>query len=88
MPDPGVASCWTGYCSRLSGIADLSGEERRFLLQIGEVGVVTFNPREDEVIAHLLDMGLIDAERIDDQTALLRHSPDGQTLARLRDNMG
>src|SRR6476620_8161519 len=65
---------------------DLSPEECRFLLHIGEAGVVAFKPRGDEVIAFLLDSGLIAAERVGEQTALLRLTPDGHTVAaRLRE---
>jgi hypothetical protein len=68
---------------------DLSAEERRFILQIGDAGVVAFNPREDEVIAFLLDADLIRAEAVDAETAVLRLTPEGETVAaRLRDNMG
>ena len=73
----------------MSSMGDLSGEEGRFLLQIGEAGMVAFNPREDRVIARLIDAGLIWAKRVDDGTALLRLTPECQTIAaRLRDNMG
>jgi len=41
------------------------------------------------VIAFLLDEGLISAKEVDDDTAVLRLTPAGQTVAaRLRDNMG
>lgn len=67
----------------------LSDEERRFLLNVGDAGLVAFNPRRDRVIARLLDLRLINAERVDDETALLRLTSEGHTLvARLRDNMG
>jgi hypothetical protein len=73
----------------VSSMDDLSAEECRFLLKIGEAGVVAFNPRENELIAFLLDGALIEAERVDDGTAILRLSSEGHTVAtRLRDNMG
>jgi hypothetical protein len=73
----------------MSAMDHLSAEQRRFLLQIGEAGIVAFNPRQDELIAALLDAGLILAKRVDDETALLRLTPEGRTVAtRLRDNMG
>lgn len=73
----------------MSAMDHLSAEQRRFLLQIGDAGIIAFNPREDELIAFLLDSGLVDAERVDDETALLRLTPEGHTIAaRLRDNMG
>lgn len=69
--------------------ADLSDEERRFILQIGEVGLVGFEPREDELIAHLLDLAFVDAERVDDQIAIIRLTREGHVIAaRLRDNLG
>lgn len=64
-------------------------EERRFLLQTTDAGMVAFNPREDHVIARLLDLALIEAEMVDSETVLLRLTQDGYALAgRLRDNMG
>jgi hypothetical protein len=44
--------------------ADLSSQERLCLLLISDGGLEAFNPREDEVLASLLDMGLIDGHRI------------------------
>jgi len=68
---------------------DLSAEECRFLLKVGEGGIVAVNPRGDELIAFLLDAALVHAERVDDETSLLRLTPEGHTVAaRLRDNMG
>jgi hypothetical protein len=73
----------------MSSMDHLSAEECRFLLLIGDAGLVAFNPRDDEVIASLLDAGMISAERVDEDTALLRLTPEGHTVAaRLRDNMG
>jgi hypothetical protein len=66
----------------ISSMDDLSPEECRFLLQIGDEGVVAFNPREDEVIAFRMDASLVAAERVDEQTALLRLTSDGHTVAR------
>jgi hypothetical protein len=69
--------------------ADLSAQERLCLLLIGDGGLEAFNPREDEVLASLLDMELIDSHGIDDETALMRLTEDGHVMvARLRDNMG
>jgi hypothetical protein len=43
----------------------------------------------DDVIASLLAAGMIDSERVDHETAILRLSPVGYTIAAsLRDNMG
>ncbi|MDB5644227.1 MAG: hypothetical protein JWN07_3544 [Hyphomicrobiales bacterium] len=68
---------------------DFSAEERRFLLQIGDTGMVTFNPLEDELIKFLIESGLVTAERVDDETAVLRLTVEGHTLVtRLRENMG
>jgi hypothetical protein len=68
---------------------DLSAEEGRFLLRIGDAGLIAFKPREDEMIAFLLDACLLQAERVDDETALFRLTPEGRTVAtRLRYNMG
>jgi hypothetical protein len=39
-------------------VADLSAQERLCLLLIGDGGLEAFNPREDEVVASLLDMEL------------------------------
>jgi hypothetical protein len=73
----------------MSSMDDLSAEEGRFLLQIGDAGIIAFKPREDEMIAFLLDAGLIEAERVDDETAFLRLTREARTVAaRLRDNMG
>jgi hypothetical protein len=73
----------------VSSMDDLSAEECRFVLQIGDAGIIAFKPRKDEMIAFLLDAGLLQAERVDDETALLRLTPEGRTVAtRLRDNMG
>jgi hypothetical protein len=56
---------------------------------IGDHGLEAFNASEDEVLASLLGMGLIDAERIDDETALMRLTEHGHVIAaQLRDNMG
>jgi hypothetical protein len=51
---------------------DLSAEDGRFLLQISEDGSTAFNPSEDGVVARLLEAGLVGAERVDDETAILR----------------
>jgi hypothetical protein len=68
---------------------DLSPEECQFLLLIGEAGIVAFHPREDEVIAFLMDSGLVASERVDGHTALIRLTSQGHTVAaRLRDSMG
>jgi hypothetical protein len=59
------------------------------LLLIGDHGLEAFNTSEDEVLAPLLDMGLIDDERMDEETSLMRLTEDGRVIAaRLRDNMG
>jgi hypothetical protein len=56
------------------------------LLLIGDHGLEAFNASEDEVLASLLGMGLIDAERMDDETSLLRLTEDGHVIvARLRE---
>jgi hypothetical protein len=67
----------------------LSAAELRFLLQIGDAGMVALHPREDHVIARVIDLGLVIAEDVDGETALLRLTQEGQTVAaRLRDSMG
>jgi hypothetical protein len=69
--------------------ADLSAQERLCLLLIGNHGLEAFNPHEDEVIVRLLDLAFVAAERTDDETSLLRLTPEGKVIAaRLRDNMG
>lgn len=61
--------------------AGLSAQERLCLRLIGERGLVAFNPRHDEVLMRLLDLGLIHAERLDDETELMRLTPEGQVIA-------
>jgi hypothetical protein len=47
-----------------SSMVEPSADERRFLLQIGDGSIVAVHPRVDELIAVLLDAGLIEAERV------------------------
>ena len=63
---------------------DLTNEECRFLLLVGDKGLVSFKPREDEVIARLLDIGLIYEDQADAETALLLLTPDGVIRAMRR----
>jgi hypothetical protein len=73
----------------VSSMDDLSAEEGRFLLQIGEAGLTAFDAREDVVVARLIDAGLVDAELIDGASEILHLTAEGHTVAtRLRDNMG
>src|SRR4051794_26329879 len=55
--------------------ADLSAEERRFLLQIGEAGIVAYLPNDDDLIVRLLASGLVEGERLDNENSLLRLTP-------------
>src|SRR4051812_39328138 len=57
----------------------VKSEERRLILHIGEAGLNSFGPREDEVIAFHLDEGIVSAEEVDGETAILRLTPAGQT---------
>jgi len=69
--------------------ADLAVDERRFLLQIGEAGVVAYLPNDDSLIVRLLALGLVEGERLDDENSFLHLTPEGYvTVARLRHNMG
>ena len=70
-------------------IADLSPEQRRFLLGADQAGAIAFRIRREPSISALFDYGLIDAELIDSDHALLFLTKAGRTAAaRLRDNMG
>lgn len=69
--------------------AALSSQERLCLQLIGERGLVVFNPRGDEVLVRLLDLAFIYAERLDDETELMRLTAQGKVVAaRLRGNIG
>jgi hypothetical protein len=48
---------------------DFSPEERRFLLAIGDAGLVAFHPRQDKVIRRMLDLGLADAEPVEQRNS-------------------
>src|SRR6476620_10079188 len=58
-----------------------------FSFTSGMLALSRSTPQQDEVIASLLRAGLIHAERVDDDTSLLKLTLKGETTAaRLRDN--